>query len=126
MSMEKPGYEITIDPSNAFMIQRLWGLWELDLFDEYRQEFAKTVEQTKRFYGTVNLLSDLSEFPVQKGTVADAFERLVAQHNGPVNKTAVVVSGALAHMQANRVAKSNTRCFFRERAKAVTWLSEAS
>ncbi|TPG10801.1 hypothetical protein [Sphingomonas oligophenolica] len=116
-------FEIVFDEAKRVMRLRLTGFWDAAttarFADEVRAESAAAMTRHDSF----DVLSDAREFAVQTADVADRFRQLAEQ--GSARRTAIVMTSALAGMQARRSLAIDRVRVFGDMASAQAWLAEA-
>jgi hypothetical protein len=117
------GFEITLDDENCWVVERWWGLWDIDTAREYEDAIHKAEQHFIRRNVPFCTLCDLRSFPVQRQVVADVMQSFFSSNYTPASsRTAVMADSAILKMQAMRVVEMEHRRFFSSMDKAKAWL----
>ena len=115
-------FEIDRDERRAVMRLRLSGFWDAATTARFIEELRTHTAAMIAAHGRFDVLSDAREFAVQTPEVAERFSALAEQSSA--RRTAIVVSSALASMQARRSMASDRVRIFGDITAAQQWLDE--
>ena len=118
-------YQLKIDPKRKFLEIALRGYWDEKVHDAYEREEALAFDALERLGPPTFCLLDLSDFPPQaKGFVERTNKRLNSPNTKVPSRSAVVVPGAIAKLQSDRIDLQGgaERRIFASREAAEAWL----
>ena len=116
-------YEISYDPEQALVELRLGGFWTPDVAQAFTAELSAVISKA-RLSGPFCVLSDAREFSVQSSDVVQRFSAMA--ENSLAERTAIVVTSALARSQARRSMENGRVRIFSDRRSRLTFASVAS
>jgi len=116
-------YDIDFDDDHRMLHLSNRGIWTVGIHVKFVGEvFAKAIPARIR-HGSIAVLGDLREHPVQPAELNGLSEALIARalrlNNGPI---ALVVGSVLGKMQAERVLTGPTVRIFLDMNEANDWL----
>jgi hypothetical protein len=118
------GFELLIDDERSWVVERWWGMWEVQTPEDYAAAMRKAEQHFILRNIEFRTLCDLREFPVQQQVVADVMQAYFLSGYAPASRrTAVVANSALLKMQAMRVVELHHRKFFTSMDDACAWLA---
>lgn len=117
-------FAIAFDRQARLLRLTLNGLWSPLTVASFTAHLLVTATRERFVSRPVDVLSDSRRFAVQTGTVAAAFEGLMAKAaNHGAGRTAIVVGSSLNKLQAERtLASPNVRVFL-AMDEAEQWLA---
>ncbi len=126
MPDKKKGYDISIDDAKHLLRLQLWGLWDLELGQQFIKEFQKKVEELGASQKTWYVLADITKFPPQIQEVQKFLSEgmLFAKTHG-MEKAARIVDNTITKMQIERLSQESNLppyAFFTDEAEAIAWL----
>ena len=125
LSPSQPPFEITIDRVAHLMRITFGGNWTVETVDQLRQatrkEVARLVAGGCRAKDLLILMDRRNQGPHSQ-EVVEALKLLSAENSGKAKRVALLMSSALATMQAKRINAGTTRVFTSE-AEALEWLA---
>ncbi len=123
--MTQPTYTIEPNPANEFLRLTLTGDWDMEITTRFTADVAIAL-QTMIAHGArpghFRTLIDMREKKLLPQNVAAEFAKMV-RPDSPSKRIAMLVSGAIHKMQANRIASERHAVFMAEDA-AMAWLLE--
>ena len=125
-------YEFRLDETAKSIRVRTSGFWTVDVARRFVGEYRASAEQARRRWGRVRMLVDARDSMVQANEVTRELTGLnESVCESPGDRIALVVSGGLVKLQADRVAENGThgpvgeRRTFVDPEAAAAWLAEA-
>ncbi|MEL7197926.1 MAG: STAS/SEC14 domain-containing protein [Pseudomonadota bacterium] len=115
-------FDIWFDKTSAILHLTLSGHWTAEDFAQFQQAYAAALEEATANNGSIGLLSDSREFPVQSQDVASRFSELTKQSFARIAASAIVVGSVLNKVQAERTMKSDRLKVFLDEEEARDWL----
>ncbi len=123
--MITPTYEIVPDAAGEFLTLRLAGDWDMPTAMRFAEDVADAIRGMIALGarpGHFLTLIDMRRKNILPQNVADEFIKMV-RPDSPSKRIAMLVSGAIHHMQAKRIASERHRIFGCEQ-DAIAWLRE--
>ena len=115
-------FDLRFDKKSAILHLTLSGHWTDEDFTQFEQAYVVALEGATANNGSIGLLSDSREFPVQSQDVASRFSDLTKQSFARLAASAIVVGSVLNKIQAERTMKSDRLKLFLEEKEARDWL----
>lgn len=116
-------FEIVFDDADKLMRLRLTGFWDAETTARFVEKVRAESAAAQQRHGSFDVLGDARDFAVQTPDVAERFRLLAEQASA--RRTAVIMTSALAGMQARRNLPTDRFRVFGDMAAAQAWLAEA-
>ena len=118
-------YILEFNEQSRVLTQRASGFWNLEEFGRYQAEFTALLTRLRLDGRPISMLFDSRDMPPQSAEVVNAFSRMTsADGMNPDGRIAILVSGMLSKLQAQRIADNRLVRNFNDEAEARTWLAE--
>lgn len=119
-------YRIEYDENESLLRLKLTGFWDADIVARFSAELLSKTAELSRTNRKLSVLSDGTEFPVQPPEVAAGFVSLMNKISPLVGgRMAIVASGMLNKMQAQRIFTDPKIGVFATADEARAWLDGA-
>ena len=116
-------YEISYDPETALVELKIGGFWNADTAKAFAAELGAVIIKA-RANGSYRVLSDARAFSVQASDIVERFSAMA--ENSSAERTAIVVTSALARSQAKRSMQNDRVRIFLDMEDARRWLDSSS
>jgi len=116
-------YSIDFESHPPLLRLTLTGFWDQETLAAFGRDLRRAVPEFRKSHPRHATLTDASGFRVQAGDVIAGFERIKQLGRAmKAGRSAIVVSGALARMQATRAVVDDSTQVFENEAEALAWL----
>ena len=118
-------YNLEFDEQTRVLSQRASGFWNLEEFRRYHAEFAALLSRIRSDGRPIKMLFDSRDMPPQSAEVVNAFSKMTsADDMNADGRVAILVSGMLSKLQAQRISDNPLVKSFNDEAEARAWLAE--
>lgn len=118
-------YILEFDEQTRVLSQRASGFWNLAEFGRYHAEFTALLSRIRSDGRPIKMLFDSRDMPPQSAEVVNAFSKMTsADGMNADGRVAILVSGMLSKLQAQRISDNPLVKSFNDEAEARAWLVE--
>jgi len=126
MAKKEEGFKISLDDARAILKVQVWGLWGMNLAEQYRKKFEEQNEKIKTSEKEWHLLIDVTEYPPQLPEIQSIInDGLVLLEDHKIKKRAILVNGTITQLQTESLTSGAgiyIYSYFRSESDAVRWL----
>lgn len=115
-------FRFQIDEHKQTIVIEFLGMLSLDDAARCNATQDSLVQDLFRRFGRIKVLADSRQFGVQPAAVVEKLHGPSEMLLTPQDRLAIVVTGSLASMQANRLAKDSRAKVFTSIDEAEAWL----
>lgn len=115
-------YRIQYDRAVGLIRVIVEGFWDVSTVHAYQAELLPIMELARAERGSVLILSDARNFPVQSAEVAAEFARTPRESDPMWDRLATVMKSTLGKMQGARALAGSGARFFTSMEEAEAWL----
>jgi hypothetical protein len=119
-----PIYRIFLDERLGVIRTDVCGFWEADDGVIYFDQLARFIDIARRRFGSVKVLVDRRESPIQSAAVAAQMRTANARLYRPEDRLAIVVDSSLLLMQLRRLFSHAGSRAFLSSEEAEAWLTD--
>lgn len=119
-------YEILFNERAGVLEARYSGFWDVETARAFAADMTRRLAELRARHGTISLLSDSREFPVQSAAVLEVLGAFTEQQLAlSRSRSAILVKTALSSLQAKRLVASDALVrVFTDEGEARAWLAE--
>lgn len=115
-------YSIDFENDPPLLRLTLTGFWDQETLESFARDLERLVPAFRSAHPRYDTLTDATGFRVQAGDIVAGFERIKQLGSATkAGRSAIVVNGVLAGLQAKRAVVDATTQVFESTADALAW-----
>jgi len=115
-------YKIRFDEASGILICNNGGFWTIETAACFFDDLNTAILEALKRSGQARLLIDNSDFPVQSQEVIELMAERTERMGALRARTAIVMTRALAKIQAKRIINNPDVAIFEDSGAAKAWL----